>query len=117
MIKLRHMSLESKYSVLSLASVSGVLLLHIVHWSAMPLLMGAASQMHAHHHEMGDNPSFLISTLMMVLFIVNLISMYFAGRQLIAAVMRKGSHTGHSVLCTGLSIGVLCIGFYTMASF
>ncbi|WP_127495242.1 hypothetical protein [Paenibacillus glycanilyticus] len=117
MMKLRHLSVESKYSVLSMVSVSGVLILHLVHWLTMPLIMGTVSEMHHHHQETGNNSSFLMSTVMMVLFLINLASMYFAVRQLIAAVMKKDSHTGHSIVCTTISLAVLCVGMYTLLSF
>lgn len=116
MIKLRHLSMEWKYSVLSMASLSGVLVLHLIHWLSMPLVMGAAAELQTHHHEMGGDSSLLLSTIMMVLFIVNLVSMYFAVRQLIAAILKPGKLSKHTMLCSSISFLVLCVGIYTMSS-
>lgn len=115
--KLRHRSQEAKYSLLSMLSLAGVLILHFIHWLAAPFMIGVAAEMHAHHHgsggEGGGGDSLLLSSLMMLLYIVNVVSVYFAVRQLIAAFRLR---TKHAIVCSGISVVVLGIVIYTMAA-
>ncbi|GGD53789.1 hypothetical protein [Paenibacillus nasutitermitis] len=115
--KIRHMGMESKYSVLSFMSVIGVVVLHGIHWALAPLLMGAASEMRRHHQDMEGTGSIIMGLFMLVLFLVNIASMYFACRQLGMAWMNRTNVTRHTYLCCGLSVVVLGIGIYTLFSF
>ncbi|QAY66838.1 hypothetical protein [Paenibacillus protaetiae] len=118
LFKVRHMGMETKYSVLSLLSLSGVVALHLLHWLAAPALMESMTgmEMHAHHQHGGAEPgsSLLQSTLMMLLFIVNVISVYFAVRQLVAAYRQKGGYSLHKLACSGSSVLVLAMTVYLM---
>lgn len=116
--KIRFMGKETKYSALSVLSLAAVFLLHLVHWLAAPLLMGAAAVgMHMEHqHDMGGSGSTLMQLLMMVVFIVNLVSMYFAGRQLSLAWKNRSGATHRTYLCSFVSVGVLCVGVFTALS-
>lgn len=116
LLKFRHMGQEAKYSLLSMLSLAGVLVLHLLHWLAAPLMMSAAAEMHAHHHGVSGGDSLLASSIMMLLSIINAISMYFAVRQLVAAVKKQGRSTRHTILCSGLSIVVLGMGIFTILS-
>ncbi|UUZ78818.1 hypothetical protein LJK88_26435 [Paenibacillus sp. P26] len=111
--KIRFMGKETKYSALSVLSLAAVFLLHLVHWLAAPSLMGAAAVgMHMEHqHDMGGSGSTLMQLLMLVVFIVNLVSMYFAGRRLSLAWKNRSGATHRTYLCSFVSVGVLCVGF------
>ncbi|MBB3109515.1 uncharacterized membrane protein YcgQ (UPF0703/DUF1980 family) [Paenibacillus phyllosphaerae] len=107
---------ETRYSALSFVSLLSVLLLHIIHWVSAPLLMGAAASMQMSHHEMGGSGGIIMGLLMLILFIINLVSMYFAFRQLSIAWRkhRQGEH--HSYWCSCISLVVLGMGLYTMVT-
>ncbi|WP_373228825.1 hypothetical protein [Cohnella sp.] len=111
--RIRYMGRETKYSALSVLSLLAVIALHLVHWLSAPMLMGAAAEMHAHHHEMGGSGSNPMQWLMLALFIINLISMYFAVRQLALAWKKRRDRTHHTYMCSAVSIGVLSLGIYT----
>ncbi|AKG34804.1 hypothetical protein VK70_09665 [Paenibacillus durus ATCC 35681] len=115
--KIRSMGKESKFSALSVLFLVSVLPLHLVHGLTVTMLMGASAdlQMHDHHHMAGSGSS-LMQLLMIALFIINLISMYFAVRQLALAWKKRGSGTFHTYLCSAVSIGVLAMGVYTVLS-
>lgn len=114
--KIRYMGPQSKYSALSFLSLLAVLFLHLVHWLSAPLVMGAAAEMHSHHQNTAGNSSFGMGLLMLALFVINLISMYFAIRQLTLAWEKRKCSTPHMYLCSAVSIGVLGMGIYTTIS-
>ena len=116
--KIREMRKENRFEVYSAASLGGMLLLHLAHWLSMPLLLGAAAEMKAHRHAMsgmgGGGTGFIVmNTIMLAVFIVNLIGMYYAVRQLSHAWKHRSGFSKHTCLCCALSAGVLGIGLYT----
>jgi len=115
--KIRYLGVETKYSVLSFMSIAGVIVLHLVHWAMAPLLFGAATEMRRHHQAMEGTGSVIMGLLMLLLFLVNMASMYFACGQLGAAWRKRANATKHTYLCSGLSVVVLSIGIYTLFSF
>ncbi|MGM0881049.1 MAG: hypothetical protein ACQEXQ_08370 [Bacillota bacterium] len=114
--KIRYMGAQSKYSALSLLSLLAVLFLHLIHWLSAPLLIGAAAEMHMHHQNTAGNSSVVMGLLMIALFVINLISMYFAIRQLLLAWEKRDCSTPHTYLCSAISVGVLGMGIYTSIS-
>ncbi|AJY73479.1 hypothetical protein [Paenibacillus beijingensis] len=114
--KMSSMGKQSKYSALSVVSLLAVLLLHLIHWLSTPFLMGAASKMHSHHHDLSGSGSSVMTLLMLALVIANLISMYLAVRQLAMAWKKREGSRHHSYLCTGVSLVVLGMGIYTTIS-
>lgn len=116
--KLRHMGVESKYSALSFLALIAVVCLHAVHWLAAPLLLGAAEeiQMNHHHMNMTREGSVWMETLMVALFFINLVSMYYAVRQLLLAWDKRSNRTRHTYLCSTVSAIVLLVGIYTTVS-
>lgn len=115
--KIRYLGKETKYSALSVLSFTGIILLHLVHWLAAPMLMGAAAQMQMHHHGMGGSGSSLLQLLLPALVIVNLFGTYFAVRQLWLAWKNRRSSTHRTYWCSLVSLGVLGMGIYTVVSF
>lgn len=113
-LKMRHIGQEARYSILSLLSLTGVLVLHLFHWVSAPLIMGATAEMHAGHHGMGSSGSIFMSLMMLLLFTINIVSMFFAVRQLLVAIRKDGKHTKHTLLCSSISCVVLCMGIYTI---
>lgn len=111
--------LGSRNATLSIYSAAGVAALHLVHYLSAPILMGSAAEMHAGHHAMGhdatggDSP-LMMNILMLLLFVVNLVSMYYAGRQLTEAYRQRGQLTRHTMLCSSISLLVFAVGIYTI---
>ncbi|MFC4103440.1 hypothetical protein [Paenibacillus xanthanilyticus] len=120
--KLRGMGKEIHYTGLSFASLLGVVLLHLVHWLAAPLLFGAAAGMHMNHHAgMGGASSggdIAMGVLMLALFVINLVSMYYAIRQLALAWRQRGTgaNSRHTYWCSAVSMAALVLGVYTTLS-
>lgn len=108
-------SAEGRYSLFSWTAMAGVAVLHLVHGLAASLLAGTVSAMPVHGHDMGGESTLLESSIRMLLFIANAASMYFAVRQLAAAVRNKRRYR-HTAICSGLSVIVLLIGIYTFVS-
>ncbi|MFF2483036.1 hypothetical protein [Paenibacillus sp. NPDC058071] len=126
-IKLRWkpLSVQSKYTLLSALSLLGVTVLHLLHWLSLPLLMEAATgvqadmQGHGHHHGAGGTQQ--LSPYVLALYAVNLVSMYFAVRQLYAAIVKRGAKRGsgglwHTAVCSIVSLLALAMGIYTFLS-
>lgn len=113
--KIRLMGAHSKFSALSSLSLMAVLLLHLVHWLS-PVLIGGAVQAHvySHHHHAGGGSSSGMDLLILALLVFNVISMYFAVRQLAAAWKMRRNSTLHTRLCSGVSLVVLGMGIYTI---
>lgn len=115
--KIRHMGKETRYSAISVLSLMAALLLHLLHWLSASMLIGMTAGLHSGHHDhMTGNGSVLMNLLMLALFIINLISMYYAGRQLTLAWKNRESRTHHTYFCSVVSIFVLCMGLYTVVS-
>ncbi|MBW7454041.1 hypothetical protein ACFOLF_29255 [Paenibacillus sepulcri] len=114
--KIRVMGLESKYSTMSFISVTGVIILHLIHWFLAPLVMGATAGMNLQHRDMAGKGSVIMDVLLFVMFLVNLTSMYFACRQLALAWRKRAKLTRHTYMCSAVSVIVLAIGVYTMFS-
>ncbi|GMK42156.1 hypothetical protein PCCS19_52150 [Paenibacillus sp. CCS19] len=111
--------LGSRNATLSVYSAAGAAALHLVHYLSAPILLGSAAEMHAGHHGMGheaagDGSSLMMNILMLLLFVINLVGMYFAGRQLSEAYRQRSRFTQHTMLCSGISLLVLAVGIYTI---
>lgn len=101
-----------RWSVYSLLSVLPVVVLHLVHGLAAPLLAGAASDRHAHHH--GASAGFGIpDALLAAVLAANAVSAYFAVRQLVQAWRDRKRGSVHTYVCCAVSVGVLVIVAYT----
>ncbi|MBD3921420.1 hypothetical protein H8B09_21805 [Paenibacillus sp. PR3] len=119
MSQLRLRLMGSRNATLSVYSAAGAAALHLVHYLSAPILMGSAAEMHAGHHGMGheaasDGSSLMMNILMLLLFVVNIVSMYFAGRQLTEAYRQRSQLSRHTMLCSGISLLVLAVGIYTI---
>lgn len=119
MSQIRLSLMASRNSMLSVYSAAGVAALHLVHYLAAPILMGSAAELHASHHGMGHESasggsSLMMNVLMLLLFVVNLASMYYAARQLSEAYRQRSRFTKHTLLCSSISILILVIGIYTI---
>lgn len=121
--KLRGMGKEIHYTGLSFVSLLAVVLLHLVHWLAAPLLLGAAAGIHMNHHaDMGGASSgsgnIVMGVLMLALFLINLVSMFYAVRQLSLAWRQRGSgaNSRHTYWCSAVSVMALVLGIYTTVS-
>ncbi|PWV95577.1 hypothetical protein DFQ01_12648 [Paenibacillus cellulosilyticus] len=108
----------SRNALLSVYSTAGAAALHLVHYLSAPILMGSATEMHAHHMSgqasSGEGSSLMMNILMLLLFVVNLVSMYFAARQLNEAYRQRSQFTKHTMLCSSISLLILAVGIYTI---
>jgi hypothetical protein len=108
---------ETKWSFYSLASLAAVVLLHGIHWLALPVLAGSAAEMASHHHQhqhsAAGSGGVWPAVLTAGLWIANAGGVYFAVRQLAAAGREWRRRSLRTYLFSAVSIGVLLVAVYS----
>lgn len=105
---------ETRWSLYSLVSAAALVVLHSIHWLALPILLGAAAEVAHHHHGAAQPDSRLLQALTAAVWIVNAAGAYFAIRQLSAAWRGWSSRSYVTYLICAVSIAVLLVACYSI---